>query len=67
MARDKFDHPNLLTQAKIRGGREGNRPSEDDISKHSLGQQGIPGQEDKPELDQDELQNPTALDPGHTA
>jgi hypothetical protein len=57
-----------LDEARIRGGRDDGRPSEDDIAKKRLGQQGVPGQPDKPEpLSQDELQNPRPLDPGHTS
>ena len=59
---------NLRDEARIRGGRDDDRPSEDDIAKRHLGEQGVPGQPAKPEpLSQDELQNPRPLDPGHTA
>ena len=41
---------------------------EDDIAKAKLGPQGVPGKPDKPPIaDEDELQLPKALDPGHTA
>jgi len=57
-----------LEEAKVRGGRDDGRPSEDDIAKKRLGQRGVPGQPDKPEAaSQDKLQNPRPLDPGHTA
>lgn len=68
MAAGLIDCLTPLDRAKVRGGREDDRPSEDDLAKSRLGQQGIPGQPDKPDiLDQDEMQNPRALDPGHTA
>ncbi len=54
-----------LEIAKVRQGREGDRRSEDDEAKRKLGQQGVPGKQDKPEpLDQDQLQNPKPLDTG---
>jgi hypothetical protein len=57
-----------LTRGKLRSGRDDNRPTEDDIAKGSLGQQGVPGKPDKPPVaDEDELQIPKPLDPGHTA
>ena len=44
------------------------RPSEDDIAKHKLGEQGIPENPPKaPVADEDELQIPKHNDPGHTA
>ena len=56
-----------LTSAKIRGGRDDDRPTEDDIARQREGQQGIPGKA-KPQLqDDDRLQNPKPNDPGHTA
>jgi hypothetical protein len=58
----------LREQARIRGGREGARRTEDEIAKSRLGEQGVPEQPAKPAvLDQDEMQNPKPLDPGHTA
>ena len=57
-----------LEKGRIRQDREGGRPSEDDIAKAELGQQGVPGKPDKPEvLEQDEMQNPKPLDQGHTS
>ena len=56
-----------LTTAKIRGGRDDDRPTEDDIARAREGEQGIPGKA-KPQLrDDDRLQNPKPIDPGHTA
>jgi len=56
-----------LTSAKIRGGRDAGRPTEDDIARERQGQQGFPGKA-KPQLkDDDRLQNPKPIDPGHTA
>jgi hypothetical protein len=43
------------------------RLTEDDIAKAKLGPRGVPGEQDKPAKDADELQIPKALDPGHTA
>ena len=58
----------LREQARIRGGREGERHTEDEKAKSRLGEQGIPERPAKPAiLDQDEMQNPKPLDPGHTA
>ena len=48
--------------------QQGERPTEDDIAKAKLGPLGVPGKPDKaPVADEDELQIPKALDPGHTA
>jgi hypothetical protein len=58
----------IRQKAKIRSGRDGGRPSEDDIAKKRLGEQGIPGQAPKnPVQTADELQIPNDPDPGHTA
>jgi hypothetical protein len=58
----------LREQARIRGGREGERRTEDEMAKSRLGEQGEPERPAKPAvLDQDEMQNPKPLDPGHTA
>jgi hypothetical protein len=55
-------------KGKIRSGRDDNRPTEDDIAKRRLGEQGLPGRPPKGSVaDEDELQIPKALDPGHTA
>ena len=49
-------------------GTAGERPSEDDIAKEKLGEQGVPGKAPKPPVaTEDELQIPAPLDPGHTA
>ena len=56
-----------LTLGKIRAGRDDGRPTEDDIARACGGEQGIPGKA-KPQQQSDErLQNPKAIDPGHTA
>jgi hypothetical protein len=48
--------------------QQGPRPTEDDIAKAKLGPLGVPGGPDKaPVANEDELQIPKALDPGHTA
>jgi hypothetical protein len=48
--------------------QQGPRLTEDDIAKAKLGPLGIPGGPDKPPVaDEDELQIPKDLDPGHTA
>jgi hypothetical protein len=56
-----------LTKAKIRSGRDDGRPTEDDIARERQGQQGIPGKAKSQVLDDDRLQNPKQIDPGHTA
>ncbi len=44
------------------------RPTEDDIAKAKLGEQGVPGQPPKkPVMSADELQISRTYDPGHTA
>ena len=60
---------NLLTIGRIRSGRDDGRPSEDDVAKARLGEQGVPGKPPKPQtLDDDKLQNPKPIDTGgHTA
>jgi hypothetical protein len=59
---------NPLVSSRLRGGRDDGRPSEDDLAKARLGEQGIPGKPPKPQvIDDDELQNPKPLEPGHTA
>ena len=52
-----------LTEGKIRSGRDDGRPTEDDI----LGQQGVPGVAKPQVMDDDKLQNPKPIDPGHVA
>jgi hypothetical protein len=57
-----------IEKATVRQARDDDRPTEDDIAKAKLGPQGVPGKPDKPPIaDEDELQLPKALDPGHTA
>ena len=58
---------NPLTRAKIRSGRDDGRPTEDDIARVRQGEQGIPGKSKSQVLDDDRLQNPKPIDPGHTA
>ena len=60
---------NLLTLGRIRSGRDDGRPSEGDVAKAHLGEQGVPGKAPKPQiLDDDKLQNPKPIDQGgHTA
>ena len=68
MAEEGKADQNPLVKGKIRSGRDDNRPTEDDIAKHRLGEQGLPGRPPKGSVaDEDELQIPKALDPGHTA
>jgi len=59
----------LSTLGRIRGGRDDGRPSEDDLTKARLGEQGGPDKPPKPQIiDDDKLQNPTPTDSdGHTA
>jgi len=55
---------NPIVAGRIRGGRDDGRPSEDDLTKAKLGEQGIPGKPPKPQIvDDDQPQNPG----GHTA
>jgi hypothetical protein len=56
-----------LTKGKIRSGRDDGRPTEDDIAREREGQQGVPGKAKPPVKDQDALQNPQPIDPGHVA
>ena len=76
MADDKSDgrlnldamEPTPLVKGKLRAQRDDDRPTEDDIAKAKLGEQGIPDQPPKPAVaDEDKLQIPKPLDPGHTA
>jgi hypothetical protein len=59
----------LSTLGRIRSGRDDGRPSEDDLTKARLGEQGVPGKPPKAQIiDDDKLQNPTPIDQGgHTA
>ena len=57
-----------IERARVRQGRDGDRPTEDDIAKAKLGPQGVPGKPDKsPIACEDKLQLSKVLDPGHTA
>jgi hypothetical protein len=58
---------NPLTEGKIRSGRDDGRPTEDDIARQRLGQQGMPGVTKPQVMDEDKLQNPKLIDPGHVA
>ena len=58
---------NPLTKARIRSGRDDGRPTEDDVARERQGEQGIPGKAKPQVLDDDRLQNPKSIDPGHTA
>jgi hypothetical protein len=55
------------TQGKIRGGRDEGRPTEDDIARERGGEQGLPGKAKPQVMDDDKLQNPKPVDPGHVA
>ena len=55
--------PNPRLRGKLRSGREGARPSEDDLAREHLSGRSDP----KPTLDEQELQMSKHLDPGHTA
>jgi hypothetical protein len=60
--------PDPRTLARIRAGREGDRPSEDDIARARMGARGTPGEPaPAPDLDESITQTPKGLDPGHTA
>jgi hypothetical protein len=55
-------------KARIRQGRDDDRPTEDDIARKHLGPRGEEGKPDTAKMTQDsELQTPTPIDPGHTA
>jgi hypothetical protein len=56
-----------LTKGKIRGGRDAGRRTEDDIAREREGEQGVPGRAKPQVMDDDKLQNPKPIDPGHTA
>ena len=56
-----------LTKGKIRAGRDGGRPTEDDIAREREGEQGLPGKAKPQVMDDDKLQNPKTIDPGHVA
>jgi hypothetical protein len=56
-----------LTRGKIRSGRDDSRPTEDDIARERQGEQGMPGRAKPQVLDDNKLQNPKPIDPGHVA
>jgi hypothetical protein len=56
-----------LTQGKIRSGRDEGRPTEDDIARKRQGEQGTPGKAKPQVMDDNRLQNPKPIDPGHVA
>jgi hypothetical protein len=56
-----------LTESRIRGGRDDDRPTEDDRARAKQGEQGVPGKSKPQVLDDNRLQNPKPIDPGHTA
>jgi hypothetical protein len=59
-------NPQVL--GRLRSGREGNRPSEDDIVQQKMGPRGMPGEPPRTlALDESVTQIPKPLDPGHTA
>ena len=57
----------LKTKGKIRGGRDDGRATEDDRAKAREGEQGTPGRAKPQVMDDDKLQNPKPIDPGHVA
>ena len=60
--------PDRRIPGAVRSGRDDGRPTEDDLAKERLGEQGVPGKPPKPPVaDEDELQIPKPIDPGHTA
>jgi hypothetical protein len=56
-----------LTKGRIRAGRDQGRVTEDDIARAREGEQGIPGKAKPQVLNDDRLQNPKPIDPGHVA
>ena len=56
-----------LTKGKIQGGRDDGRHTEVDRAKAREGEQGVPGKAKPQVMDDDHLQNPKPIDPGHTA
>lgn len=57
----------VLKTGRIRGGRDEGRPTEDDLARARQGEQGLPGKAKPKVLDDDKLQNPKPIDPGHIA
>jgi len=63
-----FSAPNPRILGKLRSGREGDRPSEDDLAQQHVGRRGLPGEPaPKSSLPENVTQIPKPLDPGHTA
>lgn len=58
---------NPLIVGRIRAGRDDGRPTEDDIAREREGEQGIPGKAKPQVMDDDRLQNPKPIDPGHVS
>lgn len=56
-----------LTKGKIRASRDNGRATEDDLARTLDGQQGVPGKAKPQVMDDDTLQNPKPIDPGHVA
>jgi hypothetical protein len=56
-----------LTKGKIRTGRDDGRLTEDEIARRREGEQGNPGASKPQVMDDDKLQNPRPIDPGHVA
>jgi hypothetical protein len=56
-----------LTQGRIRASRDDGRATEDDLARAREGEQGIPGKAKPQIMDDDRLQNPKPIDPGHVA
>ena len=58
----------IRERARIRQGREADRPSEDDVAQQRLGWRSQPGRPTSVLMTEDNrLQTPSPLDPGHTA
>jgi hypothetical protein len=58
----------IREKAKIRQNRDDDRPTEDDIARRDLGPRGKKGGPDTAKMTEDEqLQTPSTIDPGHTA
>jgi hypothetical protein len=53
---------------RLRSGREGDRPTENDVVREHMGPRGVPGEPAPANaLPENETQMPKPLDPGHTA
>ncbi len=58
----------IREKARIRQNREGERLTEDDIARMRLGPRGEVGKADTAKMTEDNrLQTPSPLDPGHTS